>query len=120
MWFFVIRRTSRHLGRKASRGVLSRRHVPRTSAGAPPAVEVKVLFNTVRSIAEAHGATPAQVALAWVMAQSGRLGIPVVPILGTKHAARVEENARAADIELHAGELASLSALADDVAGARY
>src|SRR5580692_2401677 len=35
--------TSRHLGRTASRGVLSHRHVPRTAAGAPPAVKVEVL-----------------------------------------------------------------------------
>src|SRR5487761_475461 len=34
---------SRHLGRTASRGVLSHRHVPRTAAGASPAVEVEVL-----------------------------------------------------------------------------
>jgi aryl-alcohol dehydrogenase-like predicted oxidoreductase len=78
------------------------------------------MLNTVRSIAAAHGATPAQVSLAWVIAQSGRLGIPVVPIPGTKHAARVEENARAADVALSAAELAALGALADGVVGARY
>src|SRR6185437_4748574 len=39
--------TSRHLGRTASRGVLNHRHVPRTAAGAPPAVEVEVLRSKV-------------------------------------------------------------------------
>jgi aryl-alcohol dehydrogenase-like predicted oxidoreductase len=55
-----------------------------------------------------------------VIAQGDRLGIPVVPIPGTKHAARVRENARAADIALSATELATLGALADGVVGARY
>ena len=52
-----------------------------------------------------------------MIAQSGRLGIPVVPIQGTKHAARVEENARAVDTELSTAALGSLDALTDDVVG---
>ena len=55
-----------------------------------------------------------------MLAQGDQLGIPVVPIPGTKHAARVEENVRAAAIELSAAELPALSALADGVVGARY
>jgi aryl-alcohol dehydrogenase-like predicted oxidoreductase len=77
-------------------------------------------IDTVRSIAEAHDATPAQVSLAWVIAPGDRLGIPVVPIPGTKRAARVEENARATDAALSTTELACLGTLADGVVGARY
>jgi aryl-alcohol dehydrogenase-like predicted oxidoreductase len=95
-----------------------RRSNPRFATGAAEANQP--MLSTVRSIAAAHDATPAQVSLAWVIAQGGRLGIPVVPIPGTKHAARVEENAGAVDVALSAAELAALGALADGVAGARY
>jgi aryl-alcohol dehydrogenase-like predicted oxidoreductase len=67
----------------------------------------------VREIAEARGATAAQVALAWVLAR----GEDVVPIPGTKRRAYLEENA--ATIELAADELARLDALGEG-AGARY
>ena len=43
--------TSRHFGRTASRGVLSRRHVPQAAAGAPPAVEVEVLRHQFSALA---------------------------------------------------------------------
>jgi aryl-alcohol dehydrogenase-like predicted oxidoreductase len=95
-----------------------RRGNPRFAGGAAKANQP--LLDTVRLIADAHDATSAQIALAWVIAQSGRLGIPVVPIPGTKHAARVAENAGALDVTLSAAELASLSALAGQVVGARY
>ena len=95
-----------------------RRLNPRFADGAAKANQP--LLDTVRSIAGARAATPAQIALAWVIAQSNRLGIPVVPIPGTKRAARMEENARAVDIALSAADLATLSRLADHVVGARY
>ncbi|MGP3967504.1 aldo/keto reductase [Streptomyces sp. 6N223] len=62
----------------------------------------------VREIAERAGATPAQVALAWVVAQ----GRYVVPIPGTKTPAYLEDNAGAGDLELSAADLADLDALA--------
>jgi aryl-alcohol dehydrogenase-like predicted oxidoreductase len=95
-----------------------RRINPRFANGAAGANQP--LLDAVRSIADDHDATPAQVSLAWVMAQSDRLGIPVVPIPGTKRVDRVEENARAVDLELSPAELASLGRLADGVVGARY
>ena len=95
-----------------------RRRNPRFADGAAKAN--RPLLDTVRSIAGARAATPAQIALAWVIAQSDRLGIPVVPIPGTKRAARVEENARAVDIALSAADLATLGRLAEHVVGARY
>jgi aryl-alcohol dehydrogenase-like predicted oxidoreductase len=95
-----------------------RRLNPRFADGAAKANQP--LLDTVRSIAGARDSSPAQIALAWVIAQSDRLGIPVVPIPGTKRPARVEENARAVDIALSAADLATLGRLADHVVGARY
>ncbi|MCX5095893.1 aldo/keto reductase [Streptomyces sp. NBC_00365] len=65
------------------------------------------LVGRVRDIAERIGATPAQVALAWVMAQ----GEYVVPIPGTKTPRYLAENAGAVDVELSASDLAELDAL---------
>ncbi|MFI5882334.1 aldo/keto reductase [Streptomyces sp. NPDC051554] len=61
----------------------------------------------VREIAERMGATPAQVALAWVLAQ----GEYVVPIPGTKTPKYLADNAGAADVELSTADLAELDAL---------
>ena len=61
----------------------------------------------VREIAEHIEATPAQVALAWVLAQ----GEYVVPIPGTKTPKYLADNAAAADVELSAADLAELDAL---------
>lgn len=78
------------------------------------------IAETVRQIAERLGATPAQVALAWVSAQSDRLGIAVVPIPGTKRVKWLEQNAAALEITLDAAALAELDALGSRVVGARY
>ncbi|WP_435220666.1 aldo/keto reductase [Streptomyces sp. Tue6028] len=63
----------------------------------------------LRRIARRHGdeVTPAQVALAWVLAQ----GSQVVPVPGTKQERWVDENARAAGLRLTAADLAEVSAL---------
>jgi aryl-alcohol dehydrogenase-like predicted oxidoreductase len=55
----------------------------------------------VESIAEEVGCTPAQVSLAWLLAQ----GDDIAPIPGTKRVARVEENIGADDIQLSADQL---------------
>jgi aryl-alcohol dehydrogenase-like predicted oxidoreductase len=55
------------------------------------------------------------VALAWVSAQAPRLGVPVVPIPGTKRVHRLEENAAALDLALTAEDLTTLDTLADQV-----
>ncbi len=62
------------------------------------------------------GKTPAQVALAWVLAQ----GEDVVPIPGTKRRSYLEENAGASSVALNDDDLARLDALAPAVAGDRY
>src|SRR3712207_4935829 len=59
------------------------------------------LVDRVRELAEGKGVTATQLALAWVMAQSGRAGNPtIVPIPGTKRVSYLGENAGAADVEL--------------------
>lgn len=70
-------------------------------------------------VAERLGVTPAQVALAWVHAQSSRLGIPVVPIPGTKRVQWLEQNVAALDVTLGAADLAELDPLAELTVGAR-
>ncbi|WP_432828130.1 aldo/keto reductase [Dactylosporangium sp. CA-092794] len=76
------------------------------------------LVAEVKQLAAAKGVTPAQFALAWVLAQ----GDDVVPIPGTKRRQYLEQNIAAADIELSPDELAAIEKLAigRDVAGARY
>ncbi|MEW2425552.1 aldo/keto reductase [Streptomyces nigra] len=78
------------------------------------------LLDPIRAIAEARGATPGQIALAWVQQRAAVHGLPVVPIPGTRSPARVEENTAATRIELDAAELALLEPLADRVSGTRY
>ncbi len=72
----------------------------------------------VRAIADAKGATPAQLALAWLLAQ----GDDVVPIPGTKRPARVEENVGALAVQLTADDLARIEAASPvgAASGARY
>jgi aryl-alcohol dehydrogenase-like predicted oxidoreductase len=69
----------------------------------------------VRQVADRAGATPAQVALAWVMAQ----GQQVIPIPGTKTLRHLTDNAAAASVELSAADLAELDHLPDPQ-GTRY
>ena len=82
-----------------------RRTLPRFQAEALAANQA--LVDAVRAIAERHGATPAQVALAWVLAQ----GRYVVPIPGTKTPKYLADNAGAAGLTLTAEDLARLDAL---------
>ena len=70
----------------------------------------------VAAVAEAHGALPGQVALAWVQQQ----GDDVVPIPGTKRPTYLEQNVGALDVDLSPDEMGRLDALAGRVAGARY
>jgi aryl-alcohol dehydrogenase-like predicted oxidoreductase len=76
------------------------------------------VVNALRAIGEAKGATPAQIALAWVLAQ----GDDIIPIPGTKRRKYLEENAASADIVLTAEDLAALDKAAPvgSTAGARY
>ncbi|PPU10245.1 aldo/keto reductase [Xanthomonas arboricola] len=65
------------------------------------------IVDEVKSIADEVGATPAQIALAWLLAQ----GDDIAPIPGTKRVARMEENSVADSIELSAQQLSRLDNL---------
>ncbi|MFF8984654.1 aldo/keto reductase [Streptomyces globisporus] len=78
------------------------------------------LLEPVHKIAAAHGATAAQVALAWVQQRAGVHGLNVVPIPGTRKRGRLLENVAATRLHLTAGELAALEPIAGRVAGDRY
>jgi aryl-alcohol dehydrogenase-like predicted oxidoreductase len=74
------------------------------------------ILQVLRAVAARHEATPAQVALAWVLAQ----GEDVVPIPGTRRRERLDENLDALDLVLAPEDLAELEPLAARVAGERY
>ncbi len=95
-----------------------RSHNPRFAGDAGAANQA--IADAVRGVAGAKGVAPAQVALAWVHGQAGRLGVPVAPIPGTKRVKWLEQNVAALDVTLRPDELAVLDPLGDQVAGARY
>ena len=76
------------------------------------------LVKKVEAVAADHGATPSQLALAWVLAQ----GKDIVPIPGTKRRKYLEENLRAVEINLSPETLAELNNIfpPDAAAGDRY
>ena len=76
------------------------------------------LVAKVEEIAKEHKCTPAQLALAWVLAQ----GDDIVPIPGTRHPKRVEENVGALNVVLSENDLRRIDAAAPKgaAAGARY
>ena len=73
------------------------------------------IVDEVEAVAAEVGATPAQVALAWLLAQ----GDDIAPIPGTKRVARVEENTAADGIELSAEQIERLNNLTP-AAGERH
>jgi aryl-alcohol dehydrogenase-like predicted oxidoreductase len=73
------------------------------------------IIDGVRAVASRLGATPAQVALAWLLAQSDA----IVPIPGSDRIDYLEENVAAADVVLDEAALAALDDLPDPV-GDRY
>ena len=91
-----------------------RNTVPRFSLEARKANQAFV--ELVTRIAERKGATPAQIALAWILAQRPSL----VPIPGTTKLHRLEENIAAADVELTAEDLEEIEDARITAEGARY
>ena len=76
----------------------------------------QAIVERVRTVADRHGATPAQIAIAWVLAQ----GELIVPIPGTRRLRHLEENASAPRrSRLIAEDLADLHDL-PEVTGTRY
>ena len=76
------------------------------------------LANAIKAIAEKNGVTPAQLALAWVLAQ----GNDIVPIPGTKRVPYLEDNMGALGIELGADDLREINGVCEQfkVSGERY
>jgi aryl-alcohol dehydrogenase-like predicted oxidoreductase len=74
------------------------------------------LVGRVESLAREKGCSPAQLALAWVLAQ----GDDVVPIPGTKRRKYLEENLAAVDVDLSAADLARIDAEVPAASGDRY
>ncbi|MDX3238724.1 aldo/keto reductase [Streptomyces sp. ME03-5709C] len=95
-----------------------RRYQPRFSG--ENAERNQDLLEPLREIAKAHGATPAQIALAWVHQRAQVHGLTVVPIPGTRKAERLRENAAATRIVLDGSELGRLEPIAGQVSGDRY
>ncbi|MGQ2942530.1 aldo/keto reductase [Blastomonas fulva] len=77
-----------------------------------------VIVDAVKTIAAAHSVSPAQIALAWLLAQ----GDDVVPIPGSKRRATLEDSMAAVNVKLSAADLDALDAAAprDATAGDRY
>ena len=74
------------------------------------------LVSKVKEIAAEKGSTPAQLAIAWVLAQ----GNDLVPIPGTKRRTYLEQNADAVDVELTRDDLERINAELPAPAGERY
>jgi aryl-alcohol dehydrogenase-like predicted oxidoreductase len=76
------------------------------------------LVHAIEAMAQQKGCTSAQLALAWVLAQ----GDDIVPIPGTKHRERLEENAGALSVKLSAADLEEIDRIAPQgvAAGGRY
>jgi aryl-alcohol dehydrogenase-like predicted oxidoreductase len=93
-----------------------RSQIPRFSAEAREANQA--LVDLIRKVGERHNATPAQVALAWLLAQKPW----IVPLFGTRRLERFEENIGALDVTLSPEELAEINTATSriEVRGARY
>lgn len=77
-----------------------------------------MLVDEVAKIAKSKGVTPAQIALAWVLAK----GDDIIPIPGTKKLSRLEENLGALKVDLTGADIASIEKAVppEAIAGARY
>ncbi|MFD5871051.1 aldo/keto reductase [Streptomyces sp. NPDC060322] len=95
-----------------------RKHQPRFTG--ENAKTNAALLEPVHKIAAAHGATAAQVALAWVQQRAQVHGLAVVPIPGTRKRSRLLENVGATRLVLTDQELEQLEPIAGQVAGDRY
>ena len=93
-----------------------RAHLPRFTVEAREAN--LALVDRVRAVAERNGATPGQIALAWLLAQRPSL----VPIPGTRRLSRLDENLGSAELTLTADDLAELDQASTEVkvVGDRY
>lgn len=92
------------------------RNTPKYSAENFP--KIMTLVGKFEEVAKAHGKSPAQISLAWLLAQ----GDDIIPIPGTRGQKYLDENTAAADIKLSEKEVKVLREAADATVlpGARY
>jgi aryl-alcohol dehydrogenase-like predicted oxidoreductase len=95
-----------------------RKTMPRFSEGALDANLAVV--EVVKSVAEQQGATPAQIALAWLRYRAEALGVASAPIPGTRRAERVAENIGSLAVSLTPAQLETLDATGASVSGNRF
>jgi aryl-alcohol dehydrogenase-like predicted oxidoreductase len=91
-----------------------RGQIPRFAEDAREANQA--LVDLLRGIGERHGASPAQVALAWILAQKPW----IVPLFGTRKLERFEENIGALDVRLTADDFSAIETANIRIEGARY
>ncbi|CRG86629.1 hypothetical protein PISL3812_03639 [Talaromyces islandicus] len=93
-----------------------RRMLPKYSEENFP--KILELVEALKDVASVHGSTPAQVALAWLLAQ----GQDIIPIPGTKSTARMNENAASARLQLSEEEVQKIRTLTErtEIKGSRY
>lgn len=91
-----------------------RRHLPRFEK-ANLAQNLR-LVEEITSVAKAHGCSPAQMALGWILAQ----GEDVIPIPGTKRSSYLRDNAQSIHLDLSVQGRQRLEAISQEVAGERY
>jgi aryl-alcohol dehydrogenase-like predicted oxidoreductase len=78
----------------------------------------QALVDLIRSVGVRHGATPAQVALAWLLARTPW----IVPLFGTRTLGRLDENLGALSVELTAKDLGEIKTVVStiEIRGTRY
>ncbi len=91
-----------------------RSSIPRFSPAAMDAN--RKLVDLIRAIGERHAATPAQVALAWILAQKPW----IVPLFGTRKIERFDENIGALNVQLTQTDLDEIEAANIHISGDRY
>jgi aryl-alcohol dehydrogenase-like predicted oxidoreductase len=93
-----------------------RRMIPKYSEDNFP--KILELVNGLKAVAQAHESTPAQIAIAWLLAQ----GPDIFPIPGTRSTKRVDENTAAALLELTNKEVQDIRNLVErtEIVGTRY
>jgi aryl-alcohol dehydrogenase-like predicted oxidoreductase len=97
-------RRSRHFDPKDFRSISPRFDADNRAA-------IMAMVDLVKRVAEKKRATPAQIALAWLLAQKPW----IVPIPGTKNVTRLEENLAAVDVELTAADLREIGEAASRI-----
>jgi aryl-alcohol dehydrogenase-like predicted oxidoreductase len=112
------------LGRGFLTGKLTRGSVANSMRAGQPRFDQnfdanQAVVDIVRSIADELDATPAQTALSWLYSRGAQMGVPVVPIPGTRQATRIDENVASLSMSLSDEQLARLDGAADIATGGR-